>query len=215
LREYPRKIFDLGNKHRNTVITPVFPLKGGIMYQDPDVERRHVVVNTPGEYRETVTETQREKGVSGTLIATIAILALLAIGLTYYIVSNKNANEEANRQALLEANRSQPITVTQPAPQQPVIIQQPAQQPPVIIQQPAQSAAPVSNPLDDSTIQDAATKRLTDDPGLASITVMVNSGRATLIGTVNSADLKRSAGDIVRGVQGVKTVDNKIEVSNQ
>jgi hypothetical protein len=183
------------------------------MNPNPDVERRHVVVNTPGERRETVTETATESGVSGTLIATIAIIALLAIGLTYYIVSNRNANEEANRQALLEANRTQPVTVTQPAPQQPVIIQQPvpSQPAPVIVQQPAQS----SNPLDDTTIQDAATKRLLDDPSLASISVTVISGRATLMGTVNSIDLKRAAENVVKAVQGVKSVENKIEISNQ
>lgn len=184
------------------------------MYPNPDVERRHVVVNTPGEYRETVTETPKETGVSGTLIATIAIIALLAIGLTYYVVSNRNANEDANRQALIDASKNQAPVTTQPAPQQPVIIQQPAQQAPVIIQQPAQSAAPANNPLDDTTIQDAATKRLTDDPSLASITVMVISGRATLMGTVKSTDLKSAAESVVKNVQGVKSVENKIEVSN-
>ncbi len=182
------------------------------MYQNPEVERRKVIVNSPHEYQETVTETQKEPGVSGALIATIAILALLAIGIAYYVVSNQNANEEANRQAILDANRSQQAAVVQPAPQQPVIIQQPAQtQPPVIIQQPAQAA----NPLDDSTIQDAATKRLTDDPGLASVTVMVISGKATLLGTVNSAELKRAAETVVKSVQGVKSVENKIDISNQ
>lgn len=184
------------------------------MYPNPDVERRHVVMNTPDEYKETVIETRNEPGVSGALIATITIIALLAIGIAYYVVSNRNANEEANRQALLEATRTQPGTVTQPAPQQPVIIQQPAQtQPPVIIQQPPQASAQASNPLDDTTIQDAATKRLTDDPGLATVTVMVISGRATLMGTVNSAELKRAAETVVKGVQGVKSVENKIDIS--
>ncbi len=183
------------------------------MYPDPEVERRRVVVKTPEEYRETVTQTRKDPGISGTLIATIAIIALLAIGLTYYVVSNRNANEEANRHALLEANQNQPVTITQPVPQQPLIIQQPvpSQPVPIIVQQPSQS----SNPLDDTTIQDAATKRLMDDPSLASISVIVISGRATLMGTVNSADLKRSAETVVKGVQGVKSVENKIEVSNQ
>jgi hypothetical protein len=188
------------------------------MYLEPEVERRRTVVHTPEERRETVTETQKESGISGGLIALIAVFALLAIGLTYYIVSNKNANEEANRQAVLDASRNQqPVTVQQPAPQQPVIIQQPApaQQAPVIIQQPPQSSAQASSPLDDTTIQDAATKRLKDDPGLASVSVIVISGRATLMGTVNSGDLKRAAESVVKGVQGVKSVENKIEISSQ
>jgi hypothetical protein len=134
-------------------------------------------------------------------------------------VSNKNANEEANRQALIEASRNQqqPTTAPQPAPQQPVIIQQPApaQQAPIIVQPPPQSSAQASTPLDDTTIQDAATKRLTDDPGLASVNVIVIGGRATLTGTVNSAELKGAAERVVRRVQGVKSVENKIEVSSQ
>src|SRR5215813_2133907 len=104
------------------------------MYPNQEVDRRHVVEDSPGERRETITEkTQegpREIIFSGGVIAIIAIIALLAIGLTYYVISNKNANEEANRQAMLEASRTndaqsqqQPVT---PAPaQQPVIIQQP------------------------------------------------------------------------------------------
>jgi len=193
------------------------------MYSNQEVERHHVVVNAPGERRETITETRqeepREVSVTPGMIALVAILALLAIGIAYYVVSNKNANEEANRQALIEASRNQqpPTTVPQPAPQQPVIIQQPApaQQAPVIVQQPPQSSAQASTPLDDTTIQDAATKRLTDDPGLASVSVIVISGRATLTGTVNSADLKSAAEKVVRGVQGVKSVENKIEISSQ
>jgi osmotically-inducible protein OsmY len=69
--------------------------------------------------------------------------------------------------------------------------------------------------LDDTTIQDAATKRLTDDPGLASVTVIVIGGKATLTGTVNSADLKSAAERVVRRVQGVKSVENKVEISGQ
>ena len=101
------------------------------MYPDREIEHRHVVVNTPGERRETYTEIAkdepREAGVSTSTILLIALVALVVVGLTFYIVSNKNANEEANRQALLEASKSQP---QQAAPaQQPLIIQQPVPSP--------------------------------------------------------------------------------------
>lgn len=195
------------------------------MYSDREVEQRHVVVNAPGERRESFTETTqetpREGGISPGAIMAIVIVALVAIGLTFYVVSNKNANEEANRQALIDASKAQP---QQPAPvqapaQQPVIIQQPVpaapvSQAPVVIQQP-----PVvqerSNVLDDTTIQDAVSKRLSDDPGLSGVSALVISGKATLTGTVNSAELKSSAGRIARAVSGVKSVENKIEISNQ
>jgi osmotically-inducible protein OsmY len=68
--------------------------------------------------------------------------------------------------------------------------------------------------LDDTTIQDAATKRLTADPNLASISVIVIDGRATLMGTVGSSELKAKAERVVKAVRGVKLVENKIEVSN-
>ena len=194
------------------------------MYPDREFEHRHVVVNSPGERRETVTETTqeapRESGISPAMMMAIAIIALVAIGLTFYVVSNKNANEEANRQALLEASKaqSQQPTPLPPSVQQPVVIQQPvpapAQQAPVVVQQPA-ITQDRSNPLDDTTIQDAATKRLTDDPSLATVTVMVINGKATLMGTVNSAELKASAEKVVKAVRGVKSVENKIEVSDQ
>ncbi|MEP7341585.1 MAG: BON domain-containing protein [Acidobacteriota bacterium] len=190
------------------------------MYPDREVEQRHVVVNTPGERRETYTEIAkdepRETGLSTSTILLIALVALVVVGLTFYIVSNRNANEEANRQALLEASKTQP---QQSVPvQQPLIIQQPVAAPqpqqPVIIQQPAVTQERTS-PLDDTTIQDAATKRLTDDPALSTVSIMVISGRATLMGTVNSAELKASAERVVRSVQGVKSVENKIEVSER
>jgi len=189
------------------------------MLPDREIEQRHVVVNTPGERREIYTETAkdepRETGVSTSTILLIALVALVVIGLTFYIVSNKNANEEANRQALLEASKSQPQQVA-PA-QQPLIIQQPvpAPQSPVVIQQPAAVPQERTSPLDDTTIQDAATKRLTDDPSLSTVSVMVISGRATLMGTVNSAELKASAERVVRAVQGVKSIENKIEISER
>lgn len=192
------------------------------MYTNQETEHRHVVVNEPGERRETITETTqegpREVGISSGMIATVALLALVAICLTFYVVNNKNANEAANRQAMLEAgqaNKEQPAAAS---PQQPVIIQQPApaQQAPVIVQQPIPSVPQEkSSALDDITIQDAATKRLTDDPGLAQVSAIVISGKAILTGIVGSAELKASAEKVVKAVRGVKSVDNQITISNQ
>src|ERR1051325_7512812 len=132
------------------------------MYPNREVEQHHVVVNTPGERRETVTartETgPREVGMSPGTIAVIVLLALLAIGLTFYVVSNKNANEAANRQAQLEAaqqaNQQQPPPpAVVPQPQPPVIVQQPAPpaQAPVIVQQPPAQPSTSSSVLDDTT----------------------------------------------------------------
>ena len=109
---------------------------------DSNEERvqKHVVVNSPGQRSEVLTErTQRgprESRLSVGTIAIIAILAIAAIFVVIYLVNNRNANESANRNTNLDvASQAPPPTtiVQQPAQQAPVIIQQPAQQAPVII----------------------------------------------------------------------------------
>lgn len=190
------------------------------MYPNKELEHHEVVVNGPNSRRETITETvqtePQEFRLSPGTMALIGGLALLALLLTLYVVNNKNANEEANRQTALEASQMSKEQALPPAPappvQQPLIIQQPpVQQPPVVVQQPSQAIVTEKpNPLDDVTIQDAATKRLTDEADLASVAVTVIEGKAILTGTVNSQELKAKAERVVRAVRGVKSVDNKI-----
>ncbi|HZS04999.1 MAG TPA: BON domain-containing protein [Blastocatellia bacterium] len=194
------------------------------MYPNEKIEQKQVVVDNLGDRREVTTErTQtgpREVGLSPGMVGMIVLLAVIAICVTIYVVNNRNANEAANREALRDAatqagkGQAPPTVIQQPAQQQPVIIQQPAPaQVPVIIQQPAQPSA--SSVLDDTTVQDAATKRLTDDPNMASVSVSVSDARATLTGTVNSSELKAKAERVVKSVRGVKSIDNKIAVSGQ
>jgi hyperosmotically inducible protein len=134
-------------------------------------------------------------------------------------VTNRNANESANRNANLEvasqAQQPAPI-VQQPAQQAPVIIQQPAQQAPVIIQQPAQpSQRENTSANDDANMQDIATKRLAEDLNMAGagVVMTITDARVVLTGTVSSAGTKAKAEQIVKSVRGVKSVDNQIVVS--
>ena len=199
------------------------------MDANQETVQKRVVVNRPGQRSEVLTErTQtvpRESGPSTGMIAIIAIFAVTAIAATFYIVSNRNANEAANRNANLDvASQTQPI-IQQPAPAQqaPVIIQQPApaQQAPVIIEQPApvllqqsaESQRQNTSANDDAKMQDIATKRLTEDPEMALVVMTVTDARAVLIGTVNSAASKAKAELIVKGVRGMKSVDNKIVIA--
>jgi hypothetical protein len=193
------------------------------MDSNQETVQKHVVVNSPGQRREVLTErTQRgprESGLSTGTIAIIAILAITAIAAILYIVSNRNANESANRNANLDVAASQapPTTVVQqpaPAQQPPVIIQQPAQQAPVIIQQPAQpSQRENTSANDDANMQDIATKRLTQEPDMAGVVMTVTDARAFLTGTVNSEATRAKAEQIVKAVRGMKSVDNKIVVT--
>lgn len=191
---------------------------------DSNEERvqKHVVVDSPGQRSEVLTERTergpRESHSSAGTIAIIAILAITAIAAILYIVSNRNANESANRNANLDAASQAPPTtvVQQPAQQAPVIIQQPAQQAPVIIQQPAPtqpSQRENTSANDDAKMQDIATKKLSDDPDMAGVVMTITDARAVLTGTVNSAATKAKAEQIVKAVRGVKSVDNKLVVS--
>jgi hyperosmotically inducible protein len=191
------------------------------MDSNEETVQKHVVVNSPGQRSEVLTErTQRgprESSLSTGTIAIIAILAITAIAALLYIVSNRNANESANRNANLDVAASEANShqiAQQPAQQAPVIIQQPAQQAPVIIQQPAQpSLRENTSANDDANMQDIATKRLTEDPNMAGVIMSITDARAVLTGTVNSAATKAKAEQIVKAVRGVKSVDNQIVVS--
>lgn len=189
--------------------------KDKFMDSNEETVKKHVVVNTPGQQREVLTErTQRgprEAGLSTGTIAIVAILAITGIAIVLYLVSNRNANESANRNANLEvASQAPPTTIVQqPAQQAPVIIQQPAQQAPVVIQQPSLS----DNASDDANMQEVATKRLGEDMAMNEVSITITDARATLTGTVYSAVTRTKAEEIVRAVRGVKSVDNQILVS--
>ena len=194
------------------------------MEPNEKVEQRRVVIDSPGERREIVSESSesapRESGISAGMVAIIAIVAIFAVGAVVYFVSSRNANESANRNANLEAagqtNNAQPPSTTivqQPVAPAPVIIQQPAtaQQAPVIIQQPAQANSRDTS-ADDANMQEVATKRLTEEPGMTSVSISISNAEAVLIGSVNSAATKAKAERLVRAIRGVKSVDNQIVV---
>jgi hypothetical protein len=190
---------------------------------DSNEERvqKHVVVNSPGQRREVLTERTergpRESRLSVGTIAIVAILAIAAIFVVVYLVNNRNANESANRNTNLDVAASQTTThdappttiIQQPAQQAPVIIQQPAQQAPVIIQQPNQR----DSASDDANMQDVATKRLGEERDLNAVLITITDARAFLTGTVNSTATRAKAERLVKEVRGVKSVDNKIVIS--
>jgi hypothetical protein len=190
---------------------------------DSNEERvqKHVVVNSPGQRSEVLTERTergpRESRLSVGTIAIVAILAIAAIFVVIYLVNNRNANESANRNTNLDVAASQTTThdappttiIQQPAQQAPVIIQQPAQQAPVIIQQPNQR----DSASDDANMQDVATKRLGEERDLNAVLITITDARAFLTGTVNSTATRAKAERLVKEVRGVKSVDNKIVVS--
>ncbi len=187
---------------------------------NPDAERQqktHVVVDTPNEHREVITQRTEtipeESGISPGMVAIVAIVVVAVIGIAVYMISNKNEEEAANRNANLSAST---LNSSQHPPPPTTVIQQPAaqQQPaPVIIQQAAPSQA-TGDSQDDATAQDAATKKLSEYQGMALVTVTMSRGTATLSGMTSSEALKSKAEQIVRAVRGVSAVDNQLVVSS-
>jgi len=190
------------------------------MDSSEETVQKRVVVNSPYQRSEILTERTergpREPRSSTGTIAIVAVIAIAAIAIVLYIVSNRNANESANRNANLDvASQAQPPPpiVLQPAQQAPVIIQQPAQQAPVIIQPAEPSQRQNTSANDDANMQDIATKKLAEDSNMAEVVMTITDARVVLTGTVNSPATKAKAELIVKAVRGVKSVDNQIVVS--
>lgn len=66
---------------------------------------------------------------------------------------------------------------------------------------------------DDANMQEVATRRLNDEPDMATVSITISEARAVLTGTVNSETTKAKAEQIVKAVRGVKSVANEIVVS--
>src|SRR4029078_5960086 len=170
------------------------------MDSNEETVQKRVVVTSPNQRSEVLSERTergpRESRSSTGMIAMVAILAIAAIAVVLYLVSNRNANESANRNAnLAVASQAKPGTVVQqPALQTPVIIQQPAPQVPVIIQQPAQPEQRENTSAnDDANMQEIATKRLAEDLNMAGVVMTITDARAVLTCTVGSAATKAKA----------------------
>jgi hypothetical protein len=194
-------------------------------YDEEQAKRSRVVVETPTARREVVhseaVRTPERSGVSAGMVGVLVVVAIALITILVLFWMSSQPTTDANSNLAAQQ---------QPAPPQTTIVQQPAaQQPPVIIQQPAPVTQPAPivvtpgvttggatapNPNDDSTIQAAIDKQLTDDPTLSTlgITATVINGKVTLLGTVKNDSLKAQAERLVRRIKGVKSVDNQITV---
>lgn len=183
---------------------------------EQESEHRRIVVETPAARREIEhTEAVRnsDSGISGAALAAIVVgvIALAAI-LILFMMNQQQANDN------LAAQQPATTVVQQPAQQPPVIVQQPAtttQQPPVIINNPPPAGGSgATSTNDDTNVQAAIDKKLSDDPTLSSlgITATVMNGKVTLLGMVKTEALKAEVERAVRGVKGVKAIDNQISI---
>lgn len=197
-------------------------------YEEREAEHRRIVVDTPAGRREEIHSESRQyperSGVSGAALTAIVVGVIALAAIIILFVMNQKQNS-LNDNATAQQQQQQPpqTIIQQPAQQAPVIVQQPAApatQPPVIINQPATSGGATSGTTtsvpDDSSVQTAVDKKLTDDPSLSAlaITATVSNGKVTLIGMVHREAEKSAVERAVRQVKGVKSIDNQISVSD-
>jgi cytoskeletal protein RodZ len=192
-------------------------------YDEEQVRKSRVVVDTPTERREVVhAQTVRGDDRSGISAGMVGVLVVVAIALITMLVLFWMSTQPATDTASTTAAQPTTTVVEQPAPvqQPPVIIQQPApvttQPAPVIVTPPAGgTVSDTSQQVNiDSTIQAAIDKRLTDDATFSTlgITATVVNAKVLLTGTVKSETLKADVERMVRQIKGVKEVDNQITV---
>lgn len=187
-------------------------------YDEEQARRSRVVVETPTERREVV-HSQSVRDNSGISAGMVGVLVVVAIALITMLVLFWMSREPTTDTAVTATQP--PTVIEQPAPAQqpPVIIQQPApvttQPAPVIITPPAGGTTmPAQSANIDSTVQAAIDKRLADDPEFSTlgITVSVIDGKAMILGTVKTEEVKTRIERAVKQIKGVKAVDNQITV---
>jgi hypothetical protein len=190
-------------------------------YDEEQARRSRVVVETPTERREVV-HSQSVRDNNGISAGMVGVLVVVAIALITMLVLFWMSREPATDNTSLAAQ--QPTVIEQPAPAQqpPVIIQQPApvttQPAPIIVTPPAGGTTmPAQSANMDSAVQAAVDKRLADDPEFSTlgITASVIDGKAMLIGTVKTEELKSRIERAVKQIKGVRAVDNQITVMGE
>ena len=205
------------------------------MSQDEEQQKRsRVVIQTPTARREVVETVvarpaPERRGVSTGVVAALVIGSVALVTILFLFLLNRQSEGTAVTANVQTTSAptplpQQPIIVQQPTPlpqQAPIIIEQPSttttQPAPVIIQQPAPtttSPGAASSGADDTAIQSAIDKRMAEDATLSTlgVTATVLDGKVTLIGTVDTAALKNQVERLVKGIKGVKVVDNQIIV---
>ena len=188
-------------------------------YDEEHARKSRVVVETPTERREVVhsqsVRTPDNNGISAGMIGVLVVVAIALITMLVLFWMSRQPTDTT------VATQQPPTVIEQPAPAQqpPVIIQQPApattQPAPIIVTPPAGGTTlPAQSVNIDSTVQAAIDKRLTDDPEFSTlgITVSVIDGKAMLLGTVKTDELKTKIERAVKQIKGVKAVDNQITV---
>ena len=190
--------------------------------------RSRVVIETPAARREqVVTRTAyapvERRGVSTGVVAIVAISAVVLTAIVAWALTRPAENEvDVNTRTVATQPAPPTQVVTVPVPQQQPVVLPPTTTTttqPVIVPVPSTTTTTTTSPSStsgsqDGSIQSNIEKRFADDPKIAAlgITVSVLEGKVTLIGSVDSQEMKNRVERLAK-IKGVKTVDNQIIVT--
>ena len=194
-------------------------------YDEAHQRRSRVVVETPAATREVV-ETRtayaepERRGISTGVVAIIAITAVVLTAIVAWVMTRPSADELNTNVRVTAQPTPQVVTVPVPQQQQPPVVMPPTTQPVIVPVPTTTSTSPSAtdtakaNGTDDSTVQSNIERKFADDPKVAAlgITVSVIDGKVTLIGTVDSREMKDKVERMAK-IKGVKSVDNQIIVN--
>lgn len=201
-------------------------------YDEAHHRRSRVVVETPAAKREVV-ETRtayapvERRGLSTGSVAIIAMTAVVLTAIVAWALTRQSQEPVSTTTTTTATQPQQPPTqvVTVPVPQQQPVVMPPATTTtttqPVIVPVPSTTASSTtpsttesSSGSGDTALQSNIEKKFSDDPKVAGlgITVSVINGKVTLIGTVDSREMKNRVERMAR-IKGVKSVDNQIIVT--
>jgi hypothetical protein len=190
--------------------------------------KRRIVVPTAPQPRRAnnYRHSRKPERMSGALFdSAIVVITTLTTTFLLLLISGQIHDTTAGN---LIARSAAPVAITgQPTPEptlpgHPSPGPGPSAQPTRSVASPTTTPAitenePVTNDTDDATIQAAIDKRLQNNGASSSsdITATVTDGKVTLVGTVPSDEVKEKIEKLVRGVKGVKQIDNQIVVVSE
>ncbi|HKS29168.1 MAG TPA: BON domain-containing protein [Pyrinomonadaceae bacterium] len=201
-------------------------------YDEAHHKRSRVVVETPAARREVVESrtayaVPERRGVSTGTVAIVAITAVVLTAIVAWALT-RPSTDELNANVTTAAAQPAPTTqiVTVPVPQQqPVVVPAPATTTtttqPIIVPVPSTTSSSStttetkSNGTDDGTIQSNIEKKFAEDPKVKALGIIISviDGKVTLVGSVESAEMKARVESLAK-VKGVKSVDNQIIISS-
>ena len=183
---------------------------------DRQQHKRIVIDAHHGRYKRNargVGQPDKSRPRESVVAVTVIVAATLATFLALFITSRPY--DPMNSTVEPQQNIPPGQVMLQPSPKPSPTLSPSAQLP--SSGQSSESAGVTNKPVivDDATIEADIENAIAADPSLAKLDVstLVENGKVTLAGSVNSREMKQKVEKTVRGVKGVLSVDNQLAVT--